>query len=73
MNAQSYQNRAPMRPGAIAAAVAALVTVGFIMSQAPNRASLYMADSPPAQAAATHPTSPITPGAALSGILRALR
>jgi hypothetical protein len=73
MNPTLRQKRAPMRPGVIAATVGVLVTLGLIMSQAPNRASIYVADSPPTQAAATHPTTPIAPGAAVAGILRALR
>src|SRR5580658_1295727 len=49
MNPTLHQNRAPLRPGVIAAALGVLVTLGLIMSQAPKRASIYVADSPPAQ------------------------
>jgi hypothetical protein len=72
MNPQPRQNRAPLRPGAIAAALAVLVTLGLIMSWAPNRASIYLADSPPAQAG-THGAGPVPSGAGLGAILGAIR
>jgi hypothetical protein len=74
MNTHLRQNRAAVRPDAIAAALALLVTLGWIMSQAPSRASIYMADSPPAQAeAAQRGASPFAAGTGLAAILGAIR
>jgi hypothetical protein len=62
-----------MRADAIAAAVGVLVALGWIMSQAPNRASVYMADSPPAQTEAAHRASPVAAGEGLAALLSSVR
>jgi hypothetical protein len=67
------QNRAQMRSGIIATALGVLVTLGLIISQTPNGASVYLADSPPAQAGPAHATSPVATGAGLAAILGAIR
>lgn len=69
-----HQNRAPMRADVIAAAVTVLLTLGWVMWQAPPRASVYLADSPPAQAeAAQQSAGPAAAGTGLAALLGALR
>jgi hypothetical protein len=58
MNPKHEQNQGSGSPGAIAAALGVLVTLGWIASQAPPRHSVYLADSPPAQAAPLVPPPP---------------
>jgi|HubBroStandDraft_4_1064222.scaffolds.fasta_scaffold202072_2 hypothetical protein len=74
MTARLRPNRAPIRPDALAAALALLVTLGWIMSQTPNRASVYLADSPPSQTeTAQHGAVPVAAGTGLAAILGAIR
>jgi hypothetical protein len=74
MTARLRHTRSPFRPDALAAALALLVTLGWIMAQTPNRASVYLADSPPSQAeAAQPPASPVAAGTGLGAILGAIR
>jgi hypothetical protein len=73
MNRTLRANRSPSRPDALLAAFSVLVALGWIMSRAPAESGLYMADSPPAQAALAPGASLMPAGTGLAALIGAIR